>query len=86
MTRVCALNNYPLTKMLRLSRGGAIPRQHVWGVDGLLACGHDVDFAPFHEPDAGNRLDRASKRLKGALGQLDQEAYAARRLRHRLRS
>jgi len=58
-----------------------MPSQHVWGVDALAARGHVVQFAPFHEPGEGNRLERLGLRARGLLGHLDQEAYAARRLR-----
>lgn len=61
---------------------GLTPRQHVWGVDQLVAAGHGVDFAPFHEPGDPDRLAILSRRSRGLLGHLDQEAYALRRLRH----
>lgn len=81
MATVCALNNYSLEKMWARARNAAMPGQHVWGVDALAARGHAVEFAPFHEPSEGNRLDRLSRRSRGLLGHLDQEAYAARRIR-----
>jgi hypothetical protein len=81
LARVCALNNYSLQQMWDRARSGAMPGQHVWGVDGLAARGHAVQFAPFHEPGDGNLLDHLSRRSRGLLGHLDQEAYAARRLR-----
>ncbi len=81
MATVCALNNYPLEKMWALARAGAMPRQHLWGVDALAAAGHTVEFAPFHEPEDRAALERLSRRTRGALGHLDQEAYALRRLR-----
>ncbi|MGO9960962.1 MAG: glycosyltransferase [Solirubrobacteraceae bacterium] len=81
MAKICALNNYPLRKMWELSEHGAVPRQHAWGVDGLVADGHGVDFAPFHEPDERDALDGLSARLRGLAGHLDQEIYAARRMR-----
>ena len=81
MATVCALNNYSLEKMRERARSGAMPAQHVWGVDALAARGHVVEFAPFHEPSDGNRLERLSLRTRGLLGHLDQEAYAARRIR-----
>jgi glycosyltransferase involved in cell wall biosynthesis len=81
LATVCALNNYSLEKMWERARSGAMPGQHVWAVDALAARGHAVRFAPFHEPSDGDRLDRLSRRSRGLLGHLDQEAYAARRLR-----
>ena len=81
MATVCALNNYSLEQMWERARSGAMPSQHVWGVDALAARGHALEFAPFHEPGDGNRLERLSLRSRGLLGHLDQEAYAARRLR-----
>ncbi len=80
VARICALNNYPLRKMWDLAQRGLIPRQHLWGVDALVAAGHAVDIAPFHEPDAGNTLDRLSARSRRLAGHLDQEAYALRRM------
>jgi glycosyltransferase involved in cell wall biosynthesis len=56
-----------------------MPRQHVWGADALAERGHQVDFAPYHEPRDRNRLERLSERTRGLLGHLDQEAYALRR-------
>jgi glycosyltransferase involved in cell wall biosynthesis len=81
LASVCALNNYSLQKMWERARSGAMPAQHVWGVDALAAQGHAVQFASFHEPSDGNRLERLSLRSRGLLGHLDQEAYAARRIR-----
>jgi glycosyltransferase involved in cell wall biosynthesis len=78
---VCALNNYSLEKMRERARSGAMPAQHVWGVDALAARGHVVQFAPFHEASDGNRLERLSLHTRGLLGHLDQEAYATRRIR-----
>jgi glycosyltransferase involved in cell wall biosynthesis len=82
VARICALNNYPLAKMWDLARRGSMPRQHLWGVDGLSAAGHVVDIAPFHEPGEGNLLDGISSRTRRLLGHLDQEAYALRRIRN----
>jgi glycosyltransferase involved in cell wall biosynthesis len=62
------------------TRAGVMPAQHLWGVDALAAAGHDLDFAPFHEPGERNLLDRISDRSRRLLGHLDQEAYAARRI------
>ncbi len=81
LARICALNNYPLLKMWERAEAGISPRQHAWGVDRLVAAGHSVDFAPFHEPDEADLLDQLSLRAHGLLGHLDQEAYAVRRLR-----
>lgn len=81
MATICALNNYPLGKMWELARQGAMPRQHLWGVDALAAAGHELDIAPFHEPRENHLLDRISSRSKRLLGHLDQEAYALRRIR-----
>ena len=81
MATVCALNNYPLMKMWQRSASGAAPAQHVWGLDALVARGHRVQFAPFHEPEDSDLLDRLSARTRGMLGHLDQEAYALRRMR-----
>ncbi len=81
MATVCALNNYPLQKMWERSRSGSVPRQHLWGVDGLTARGHRVEFAPFHEPGDRDLLERLSSKSRGLLGHLDQEAYALSRLR-----
>jgi glycosyltransferase involved in cell wall biosynthesis len=81
VAKICVLNNYPLRKMWELSERGAVPRQHVWGIDGLVAGGHGVDFAPFHEPGEHDALDRLGGRLRGLAGHLDQEVYAARRMR-----
>ena len=81
MATVCALNNYSLEQMWERARSGAMPSQHVWGVDALAARGHVVQFAPFHEPGDGNRLERLGRRARGLLGHLDQEAYALPRLR-----
>ena len=67
--------------MWERARSGAMPGQHVWGVDALAERGHTVVFAPFHEPSHANRLDHLSRRGLGLLGHLDQEAYAARRIR-----
>ena len=80
MANVCALNNYPLRKMWELAEQGTVPRQHLWGVDGLAAAGHAVAIAPFHEPHERQLLDRVSVRSRRLLGHLDQEAYALRRL------
>ena len=80
MATVCALNNYPLQKMWARARSGLVPRQHVWGVDGLVAHGHRVALAPFHEPGDRDLLDRLSSTSRGLAGHLDQEAYALRRL------
>ena len=79
-TRICALNSYPLEKMWALARSGAIPRQHVWGVDHLAAAGHAVKLAPFHEPEDHHPLDRLGMALRGALGYVDQEAFAIREM------
>jgi len=57
-----------------------MPRQHVWGADALAERGHDVEFAPYHEPRERNRLERLSERSRGLLGSLDQEVYALRRM------
>jgi hypothetical protein len=81
VAKICALNNYPLGKMWELARQGAMPRQHLWGVDALAAAGHAVDIAPFHEPGENNLLDGISSRSRRMLGHLDQEAYALRRMR-----
>jgi glycosyltransferase involved in cell wall biosynthesis len=81
LATVCALNNYSLEKMWERARSGAMPGQHVWGVDALAERGHTIVFAPFHEPSDGNRLDHLGRRGRGLLGHLDQEAYAARRIR-----
>lgn len=80
MARICALNNYPLGKMRDLAQRGSIPRQHLWGVDALVAEGHAVDVAPFHEAHEANLLGRISLRSRRVLGDLDQEAYALRRI------
>jgi glycosyltransferase involved in cell wall biosynthesis len=77
---VCALNNYSLAQMWERARGGAMPRQHVWGADALAERGHEVRFAPFHEPRDRNPLERLGERSRGLLGHLDQEAYALRRI------
>lgn len=81
LTRICALNNYPLLKMWERAEAGISPRQHAWGVDRLVAAGHSVDFAPFHEPDEADLLAQLGLKARGLLGHLDQEAYAVRRLR-----
>jgi hypothetical protein len=81
LATVCALNNYPLEKMWARSRTGSVPRQHVWGVDALIADGNRVEFAPFHEPADRDVLERLSSGSRGLVGHLDQEAYALRRLR-----
>jgi hypothetical protein len=78
---ICALNNYPLAKMMALAAAGSIPRQHVWGLDALAARGDRIAVAPFHEPEEHHPLDRLSRRARGVLGHLDQEAFAVRRLR-----
>lgn len=80
MAKICALNNYPLRKMWELAEGGSMPRQHLWGLDALAAAGHAVDIAPFHEPHERKALDLISSRSRRALGQLDQEAHALRRI------
>ena len=80
MSRVCVLNNYPIAKMWARSRAGTVPAQHLWGVDALAGAGHELDFAPFHEPADRHPLDWLSDRSARILGHLDQEAYAARRL------
>jgi hypothetical protein len=82
LARICTLNNYPLRKMWERADTGSSPRQHVWGVDRLVAAGHGVDFAPFHEPADRDPLAIASLRSRGLFGHLDQEVYALRRLRH----
>jgi glycosyltransferase involved in cell wall biosynthesis len=82
MAYVCVLNNYPLEKMLLLARAGLVPGQHAWGVDALAADGHVIDFAPFHEPGERNLLDQLSSVTRHMVGQLDQEDYALRRIRH----
>jgi hypothetical protein len=81
LATVCALNNYPLQKMWAMARSGSVPRQHLWGVDGLVAEGHRVQCAPFHEPGDRDPLARMSSRSRGLVGHLDQEWYALRRLR-----
>jgi glycosyltransferase involved in cell wall biosynthesis len=81
MANVCVLNNYPLEKMVLRAQAGLVPGQHAWGVDALAAAGHVVDFAPFHEPGERNLLDRLSTATRHLVGQLDQEAYAVRRIR-----
>jgi glycosyltransferase involved in cell wall biosynthesis len=80
LARVCALNNYSLEKMWNRADSGTMPRQHVWGVDGLAARGHAIELAPFHEPSERNLLDRASSLTRGILGHIDQEAHALRRM------
>jgi glycosyltransferase involved in cell wall biosynthesis len=81
MANVCVLNNYPLEKMLLRAQSGLVPGQHAWGVDALAASGHVIDFAPFHEPEERNLLDRLSFATRHIAGQLDQEEYALRRIR-----
>lgn len=66
--------------MWELARAGSVPRQHVWGVDALVAEGHVVDLAPFHEASERNLLDRLSSASRALLGHLDQEIYALRRI------
>jgi glycosyltransferase involved in cell wall biosynthesis len=80
VAKICALNNYPLLKMWELAERGAMPRQHLWGIDALAAAGHVIDVAPFHEPHERNLLDVVSSRSRRALGHLDQEAHALRRI------
>jgi len=81
LATVCALNNYPLQKMWARARSGSVPRQHLWGVDGLVTAGHRVQIAPFHEPADRDLLERLSSKSRGLVGHLDQEGYALRRLR-----
>lgn len=66
--------------MWERARSGTMPRQHVWGADALIERGHEVQFAPYHEPRERNALERLSQRSRGLLGHLDQEAYALRRI------
>ncbi|MBV9748455.1 MAG: hypothetical protein JO157_06560, partial [Acetobacteraceae bacterium] len=80
MAKIFALNNYPLRKMCELAERGSMPRQHLWGIDALSAAGQTVDIAPFHEPHERNLLDVVSSRARRALGHLDQEAHALRRI------
>ena len=80
MANICALNNYPLRKMWESSERGLVPRQHLWGVDALVAAGHDVAIAPFHERHERDLFDVLSERSRRVLGHLDQEAYALRRM------
>src|SRR5690242_18057963 len=66
--------------MWERARSGTMPRQHVWGADALAARGHQVEFAPYHEPRERHPLERLSQRSRGVLGHVDQEVYALRRI------
>ncbi len=80
MARICCLNNYSIQNMWQLAESSLVPRQHLWGIDAFASAGHTVELAPFHEENERNLLDRLSNRSKHALGHLDQEAYALRRI------
>lgn len=77
--KICALNNYPLDKMWRMSAEGRIPGQHAWGVDALDQAGHTVMIAPFQEPEERGPLANLADRSGYLLGQLDQELFSLRK-------
>lgn len=43
--KILAINNYSIDRLLRHSRQGTASSQHTWGVDYLVALGHEVDTA-----------------------------------------
>ncbi len=74
--RVFFANNYPVRVALQAWREGTYPAQHLWGATALEAAGYEVVYSNFGGGQSA--LERASRRLRGRVGNLAQEAEALR--------
>ena len=54
--KILAINNYSLDEALADAARGVYPRHHCWGVDYLLAEGHEVETMLFKPPRGAGLL------------------------------
>ena len=74
--RVYFANNYPVRVALQAWRQGTYPGQHLWGTMALEAAGYEVVYSKFGGGQSA--LERVSRRMRGRVGNLAQEAEALR--------
>ena len=74
--RVYFANNYPVREALQAWREGTYPGQHLWGTMALEAAGYEVVYSNFGRGQSA--LEQVSRRMRGLVGNLAQEAEALR--------
>ena len=74
--RVYFANRDPVKEALQAWRQGTYPGQHLWGTMALEAAGYEVVYSNFGGKQSA--LERFSRRMRGRVGNLAQEAEALR--------
>ena len=74
--RVYFANRDPVREALRAWKQGNYPGQHLWGTMALEAAGYEVVYSNFGRGQSA--LERVSRRMRGRVGNLAQEAEALR--------